>query len=165
MFETNPSQPTPETVDLADLDDLCDPVAAVVAVEVAASFVKVCLCQTEPMVARLARNEMTLRKPGGIELEKRTVATRLYRLIDGTVFCQLSAAVPLSHAEFALSRIEVMLRRKFSDVVGAAASYLLSDDRYTAIQMTAVAVTSAAREVRTEVAEIIAATRHTGDDA
>lgn len=160
MFETTPSQPPPESIDLADL---ADPVAAVVAVELGRSFVQLCLCQTEPMIARLAHNEATLRKPGGVELEKRTIAKLLYRQIDSTVFRKLSAAVPLSHAEFALSRLEVMLRGQFADVAGTAASYLLSDDRDTAIQMTAVAVTMAAREVRSQVADIIGQTRPTDD--
>ena len=157
--ETTPSQPLPDAIDLADLADLSDPVAAVVAVELTSSFVRLCLCQTEPMVARLACNEATLRKPGGLELEKRTLSKELYRLIDRTVFRQLSAAVPLSHAEFALSRVETMLREQFAEIAGTAASYLLSDDRDTAIQMAAVAITMAAREVRAQVADVIAATR------
>lgn len=162
MPETTPPQPSPDAIDLTDLTDLtdlADPVAAVVAVEMTTSFVRLCLCQTEPMVARLACNEATLRKPGGLELEKRTLSKELYRLIDRTVFRQLSAAVPLSHAEFALSRVETMLREQFAEIAGTAASYLLTDDRDTAIQMAAVAITMAAREVRAQVADVIAATR------
>ena len=160
--DTDPSDTTPEGTDLADpadLAELADPVAAVVAVELTSCFRQLCLCQTEPMVARLARNEATLRKPGGIELEKRTVAKRLYRMIDGPVFCVLSAAVPLAHAEFALSRVETMLREQFAAVAGTAASYLLSHDRDTAIQMAAVAITMAAREVHARVADVIVQTR------
>jgi hypothetical protein len=162
MPETTPPQPSPDAIDLTDLTDLADladPVAAVVAVEMTTSFVRLCLCQTEPMVARLACNEATLRKPGGLELEKRTLSKELYRLIDRTVFRQLSAAVPLSHAEFALSRVETMLREQFAEIAGTAASDLLTDDRDTAIQMAAVAITMAAREVRAQVADVIAATR------
>ena len=162
MPETTPPQPSPDAIDLTDLTDLADladPVAAVVAVEMTTSFVRLCLCQTEPMVARLACNEATLRKPGGLELEKRTLSKELYRLSDRTVFRQLSAAVPLSHAEFALSRVETMLREQFAEIAGTAASYLLTDDRDTAIQMAAVAITMAAREVRAQVADVIAATR------
>ncbi|MCE9516943.1 MAG: hypothetical protein K8R24_13610 [Mycobacterium sp.] len=162
MPETTPPQPSPDAIDLTDLTDLADladPVAVVVAVEMTTSFVRLCLCQTEPMVARLACNEATLRKPGGLELEKRTLSKELYRLIDRTVFRQLSAAVPLSHAEFALSRVETMLREQFAEIAGTAASYLLTDDRDTAIQMAAVAITMAAREVRAQVADVIAATR------
>ena len=150
---------TPPAPDSCDLADLTDPVAAVVAVEVARSFLQLCMCQTEPMVARLAHNEAALRRPGGIELDKRTVAQRLYRRIDAEVFAKLSAAVPLSPAEFALSRIETMLRRQFAEVVGTAASYLLSDGRDAAIQMATVATTMAARDVRAEIAAIIGQTR------
>ena len=153
--------PVPDSCDLADL---ADPVAAVVAVELASCFVRLCMCQTEPIVARLARHEVALRKRGGIALEKRTVAQRLYRLIDAEVFHGLSAAVPLSHAEFALSRIEVLLRRQFAEVVGTAASYLLSDSRDAAIQMATVATTMAAREVRGQIAGIIGETRRPADD-
>jgi hypothetical protein len=158
------SETTPPAPDSCDLADLADPVAAVVAVELTSRFVRLCMCQTEPIVARLSRNEATLRKPGGLELDKRTVAQRLYRLIDAEVFGELSAAVPLSRAEFALSRIEVLLRRQFADVVGTAASYLLSDGRDAAIQMATVATTMAAREVRTQVAEIIGQTRESCEE-
>jgi hypothetical protein len=152
--------PLPDSCDLADLSD---PLAAVVAVELASRFVRLCMCQTEPIVARLARHEAALGKRGGIALEKRTVAQRLYRMIDTDVFHGLSAAVPLAHAEFALSRIEVLLREQFAEVVGTTASYLLSDGRDTAIQMATVATTMAAREVRTQVAAIIGQTRESVD--
>ena len=71
--------------------------------------------------------------------------------------------MPLSHAEFALSRIEILLREQFADVVGTAASYLLSDGRDVAIQMAAVATTMAARGVRRGMVGIIGQTRP--DDA
>ena len=143
MFETTPPQPLPDGVDLADLAELADPVAAVVAAELTARFIQLCMGQAEPVVSRLARSEVTLRKPGGIDLEKMTLAQLLYRQIETKVFRQLSRTVPLSHAEFALSRIEILLREQFADVVGTAASYLLSDGRDVAIQMAAVATTMA----------------------
>ena len=156
MFETTPPRPMPDSIDLAEL---ADPVAAVVAAELTGRFIQLCMGQAEPVVARLARNEVTLRKPGGIDLEKMTLAQLLYRQIDSKVFRQLSRTVPLSHAEFALSRIEVLLREQFADVVGTAASYLLTDGRDVAIQMVAVATTMAARDVRRRMVEIIGQTR------
>ena len=57
-----------------------------------------------------------------------------------------------------LSRLEDLLREKFAEVVATAASYLLSDDRDTAIQMACVATTMAAREVRSQGADIIGQT-------
>lgn len=156
MSETTPqSSLVPNS---CDLTDLADPVAAVIAVELARTFVRLCMCQTEPIVVRLARNEPTLRQPGGIELHKRIVSQRLYRLMDPDVFRGLAAAVPLAHAEYALSRMETLLRGQFADVIGAAASYLLSDGHDAAIQMATVATTMAAREVRGQVVEIIART-------
>jgi superfamily II DNA/RNA helicase len=71
----------------------------------------------------------------------------------------LRGCVPLEHAEFALARIEALLRERFADVVDTAASYVLSDDREVAIQMATVATTMAAREVRSGIAEIIGQTR------
>lgn len=159
MFETTPPQPLPDSTDLADLTELSDPLAAVVAAELTGRFIRLCMGQAEPVVARLARSEVTLRKPGGMDLEKMTIAQLMYRQIDATVFRQLSRTVPLSHAEFALSRIEVLLREQFADVVGTTASYLLSDGRDIAIQMAAVATTMAAREVRSGIFEIIGQTR------
>jgi len=156
MFETTPPTPASELIDPAELDD---PVAAVVAVELENRFIRLCLCQSQRTVARLARNEATLRRPGGIDLEKRSVALRLYRGIEADVFELMSRSVPLSRAEFALSRMEIMLREQFADVVGTAASYLLSDGRDAAIQMASVAITMAAREVRSRVLGIIGQTR------
>lgn len=157
MPETTPlPPPLPDSCDLADLTD---PVAAVIAVELSASFVRRSMCQTEPLVARLARSEATLRQPGGVDLHKRVAAQRLYRLMESEVFHSLTVAVPLSHADAALSRIEALLREQFADVVGTAAGYLLSDGRDAAIQMATVATTMAAREVRRNIVEIIGQTR------
>lgn len=166
MFETtppqSPSQPGPDGIDLSELDD---PLAGVVAAELASCFVQLCMCSTEPVVAKLAGQEVMLRKPGGVELSKRVYAQQMYRRIDADVFHLLRGCVPLAHAEFALSRIESLLREKFSDVIGTAASYLLSDDRDTAIQMATVATTMTAREVRAQVAEIIAETREIEEES
>ncbi len=160
MFETTPpqtpSQPGPDSFDLSELDD---PLAGVVAAELESAFVQLCMCSTEPVVAKLAGQEVMLRKEGGIELSKRVFAQQMYRRIDADVFHLLRGCVPLAHAEFALSRIEVLLRDQFAEVVATAASYLLSDDRWVAIQMATVATTMAAREVRSQVAAIIGQTR------
>jgi hypothetical protein len=72
--------------------------------------------------------------------------------------------VPLTHAEFTLSQMEEMLRGKFGEVVRTLAGFLLSHDRDTAIQMGAVAITMAGREVRAAVAAIIADTHLADDD-
>ena len=165
MFETTPpqtpSQPGPDSTDLSELED---PLAGVLAAEQSSSFVQLCMCSTEPVVSRLAGQEVMLRKPGGIDLSKRVFAQQMYRRIDADVFHVLRRCVPLTHAEFALSRIETLLRDHFADIVETAASYLLSDDRETAIQMATVATTMAAREVRSQVAEIIAQTRQFDDE-
>lgn len=156
MFDTTAPQPQPSpSLDGVDLAGLADPVAGVVAAELSSCFVQLCMCATEPMVARLASQEVMLRLPGGVELSKRVYAQQLYRRIDAEVFHLLRNCVPLEHAEVALSQAEEMLRAKFAAVVETAASYLLSDDRETAIQMAAVATTMAAREVRGELAEIV----------
>lgn len=152
MFETTPPQQQPDGIDLTEL---ADPVAQVVAAELASSFIRLCMCRTEPVVERLARLEAVLGKPGVIGLEKRLMAQRLYRDIDRQVFDLVRRCVPLAHAEAAWSRIENLLREQFADVVGTAASFLISDDRDTAIQMATVATTMAARELRPRVAEIL----------
>jgi hypothetical protein len=152
MFETTPPQPLPDSIDLADLDD---PLAGVVAAELTSCFVQLCMCSTEP----IAGQQVMLAKPGGIALSKRVYAQLMYRRIDADVFHLLRGCVPLEHAEFALARIEALLRERFADVVDTAASYVLSDDREVAIQMATVATTMAAREVRSGVAEIIGQTR------
>ncbi len=156
MFETTPPQPLPDSVDLTDLDD---PLAGVVAAELTSSFVQLCMCSTEPIVAKLAGQQVMLAKPGGIALSKRVYAQQMYRRIDADVFHLLRGCVPLEHAESALARIEALLRERFADVVDTAASYVLSDDREVAIQMATVATTMAAREVRSGVVEIIGQTR------
>ena len=136
MFDTTAPQPQPfHPLDDVDLAGLADPVAGVVAAELSSCFVRLCMCATEPMVARFAGQEVMLRTPGGIELSRRVYAQQLYRRIDADVFHLLRNCVPLEHAESALSRIEAMLREKFGDVVETAASYLLSDDRDTAIEI------------------------------
>lgn len=173
MFETNPPRtPAPPGSDTTappgsddvDLSDLEDPLAAVVTAELASRFVQLSMCSAEPVVARLAGQEVMLRQPGGIELSKRVFAQQMYRRIDADVFHLLRRCVPLAHAEFALSGVEALLRDRFADVVETAASYLLSDDRDTAIQMAAVATTMAAREIRSQVAGIIAQTRQFDDE-
>jgi hypothetical protein len=159
MFETTPPQPLPDSVDLADLDD---PLAGVVAAELASCFVQLCMCSMEPLVAKLAGQQVMLAQPGGIALSGRVYAQQMYRRIDADVFHLLRGCVPLECAEFALSRIEAVLRKHFADVVDTAASYVLSDDREVALQMAAIATTMAAREVRSKVAEIIGQTRLPG---
>jgi len=164
MFETTPPQPAPDSFDPEMLaEDLIDPVGGVIAVELSRRFVQLCLSWSEPMVADLASQESMLRQPGGTELAERMLAQRLYRRIDPQVFRLLRVCVPLTHAEFTLSRLEELLRVKFGDVVRTVVSYLLSHDRDTAIQMGAVATTMAGREVRSEVAAIVADT-HLGED-
>lgn len=164
MFETTPPQPAPDDVDPEMLvDDLTDPIGGVIAVELSRRFVRLCLSWSEPMVADLAGQEVVLRQPGGADLAERMLAQRLYQRIDPQVFRLLRVCVPLAHAEFALCRMEEMLRAKFGEVVRAMTSYLLSHDRDTAIQMGAVAITMAGREVRAAVAQIIADS-HVADD-
>ncbi len=165
MFETTPPQPAPDSFDPDMLiDDLTDPIGGVVAVEVSRRFVRLCLSWSEPMVADLAGQETMLRQPGGADLAERLLAQRLYQRIDPQVFRLLRVSVPLTHAEFTLSRMEEMLRAKFGEVVRTMVSYLLSHDRDTAIQMGAVATTMAGREVRAAVAAIVADTHLADDD-
>jgi hypothetical protein len=167
MFETTPPQPdgidAADLADLADLVDLADPIASVIAVELSRRVVRRALSWAEPMVTDLAEQETVLRQAGGIDLVKRIFAQRFYRRVDAEVFHLLRRCVPLAHAEVALSAVEEVLRRHFSDIVGTAASYLLSHDRDTAIQMTAFAATMAGREVRSEVLQIIVGLRLTED--
>ena len=155
MFETSPPQPMSDTIDVADMAALADPIAGVVAVELSRRIVQRGMSWAEPMVCDLARQETVLRQEGGIDLMKRLFAQRFYRRVDAEVFRLLRQTVPLAYAEFAMSRIEDVLRSHFADIVGTAASHLLSHDRDTAIQMTAVAATMAGRQVHTEVLEII----------
>lgn len=162
MFETTPTPPQPDNLDLADLED---PLAGVAAAELTSCFIQLCMCWTEPLVAKLAGQQVMLGKPGGLALSKRVFAQQMYRRIDADVFHLLRRCVPLAHAEYALSRIETLLRDRFADVVDTAASYVLTDDREVAIQMATVATTMAAREVRSSVAAIIGETRLRDDPA
>lgn len=163
MFETTPPQPDSFDPDLPT-DDLTDPVGGVVAVELSRRFVRLCLSWSEPMAADLAAQEAVLRQPGGADLAERMLAQRLYQRIDPQVFRLLRVCVPLAQAEFALSRTEELLRAKFGEVVRTMIGYLLSHDRDTAIQMGAVAITMAGREVRAAVADIVADTHLTEDE-
>ncbi|MDP4962214.1 MAG: hypothetical protein WBC17_02900 [Mycobacterium sp.] len=164
MFETSPSQPASDCIDV-DLAELADPIASVVAVELSRRVIRRGLSWAEPMVTDLAAQETVLRQAGGIDLVKRIFAQRFYRRVDAEVFQLLRRCVPLAHADFVLSRVEVLLRTHFADIVGTAASHLLSHDRDTAIQMTAVAATMAGREVHTEVMAIMAEMRLIESDA
>ena len=164
MFETSPSQPASDCIDVY-LAELADPIASVVAVELSRRVIRRGLSWAEPMVTDLAAQETVLRQAGGIDLVKRIFAQRFYRRVDAEVFQLLRRCVPLAHADFVLSRVEVLLRTHFADIVGTAASHLLSHDRYTAIHMTAVAATMAGREVHTEVMAIMAEMRLIESDA
>lgn len=165
MFDMTPPPPASDSFDHEALAaDLLDPIGGVVAVELSRRFVRLCLSWSEPMVADLAAQETMLRRRGGADLAERLLAQRLYQRIDAQVFRLLQASVPLAHAEFALGQLEEMLRAKFGFVVRTVVSYLLSDDRDTAIQMAAVATTMAGREVRAAVAGIIADTHLAEDD-
>ena len=162
MFETTPPQPTPDTIDLTDL---ADPIAGVVAVELSRRIVQRGMSWAEPMVSDLAAQETMLRQAGGIDVQKRIFAQRFYRRVDPEVFHLLRRCVPLAHTEFALARVEDVLRRHFAEIVEAAAVNLLSHDRDVAIQKTAVAATVAGRAVHAEVMEIIGQIRLLDDAA
>ncbi|MCB0924316.1 MAG: hypothetical protein KDB50_07205 [Mycobacterium sp.] len=160
MFETTPPLPSSDAI-IPGVHpvDLADPIAAVVAVELSRRLVGLCLSWAEPMVADLASQESLLRKPGGADFVERMLAQRFYRRIEPHVVRMLEICVPLEHAESALARLEEVLRGRFGEVVRTAASYLLSHDRDTAIQMVAVATTMAGRVVRADVADILIAAR------
>lgn len=158
MSETSSPKPASDGIDV-DLADLADPIASVIAVELSRRVVRRGLSWAEPVVTDLAAQETLLRQVGGIDLVKKVLAQRFYRRVDAEVFQLLRRCVPLAHADFVLSRVEVVLRAHFADIVGTAASHLLSHDRDTAIQMTAVAATMAGREVHAEVMAIIAEMR------
>ncbi|MGV0994141.1 MAG: hypothetical protein ACOYBX_02880 [Mycobacterium sp.] len=166
MFETTPPHSLPENqslpelpvdVDLSDLDlcDLDDPTTGVVAVELSHLVVRKCMTWAEPLVSDLARQEAFLRKPGGAEVISRVFAMRFFRAFDPEIFHQLKVCVPLTQIASAQARAEALLRGQFEDVVGTAVSYLLSDGRDVAIQMTAVAATMAGNEVRDGMAALI----------
>lgn len=160
MFETTPPPSSPDSADPgAGCDHLDDPVAGVMAVELSRRFVSLCMCQAEATVSDLARQEVMLRKPGGVDLAARLTAQRLYHRSHSGVFELLRISVPLEEAGTALDRTEALLRAHFGEVVRTAAEYLLSDDRDTAIQMMTVATTMAARDIRDGFAEIVIGTR------
>ena len=98
------------------------------------------------------------------ELAQRVFAQRFYRRIDAEIFDLLRSGVPLAQAGTALDGVEATLRSKYAEVIGTTVSHLLSHDREVALQMTAVAITMAGREVRSEVAAIIAGSRPGEED-
>lgn len=155
MFETTPPQSLPELPDDFDLSELEDPTTGVVVVEMSHLVVRKCLAWAEPLVSDLARQEAFLRKPGAPEVVARVFAMRFFRAFDAEVFHQLKVCVPLTQIAAAQARAEELLRGQFEDVVSTAVSYLLSDGRDVAIQMTAVAATMAGHEVRNGMAALI----------
>lgn len=155
MFETTPPQSLPELPDDFDLSELEDPTTGVVVVEMSHLVVRKCLAWAEPLVSDLARQEAFLRKPGAPEVVARVFAMRFFRAFDAEVFHQLKVCVPLIQIAAAQARAEELLRGQFEDVVSTAVSYLLSDGRDVAIQMTAVAATMAGHEVRNGMAALI----------
>lgn len=160
MFETTPPQSLPpqSTPDLPADFDLCeldDPTTGVVSVELSHLVVRKCLAWAEPLVSDLARQEGFLRKPGAPEIMARVFAMRYFRAFDVEVFHQLKVCVPLTQMAAAQARAEDLLRGQFEDVAGTAISYLLSDGRDVAIQMTAVAATMAGNAVRDGMAALI----------
>jgi hypothetical protein len=158
MPEPTPPQPLADDVEF-DPAELADPIASVTALELSSRFVRLCLRWSEPMIADLAAREATLRKPGGAELSKRLLAERFHRRIEPEVFELLRRCIPLAQAAAALEAVEELLRARFADVAGTAADHLLTHDRDVALQMTAVAITMAGREIRTGAAQIIATHR------
>ncbi|HPX36978.1 MAG TPA: hypothetical protein PLH92_13425 [Mycobacterium sp.] len=165
MFETTPPQslppeslPSESLPDLPadfDLSDLDDPTTGVVSVELSHLVVRKCLAWAEPLVSDLARQQGFLNKTGGPEITARVFAMRFFRAFDAEVFHQLKVCVPLTQMAVAQARAEDLLRGQFEDVVGTAISYLLSDGRDVAIQMTAVAATMAGNEVRDGMTALI----------
>lgn len=155
MFETTPPQSLPELPADVDLSELEDPTTGVVVVELSHLVVRKCLAWAEPLVSDLARQEAFLRKPGASEVMARVFAMRFFRAFDVEVFHQLKVCVPLTQIAAAQARAEELLRSRFEDVVNTAVSYLLSDGRDVAIQMTAVAATMAGNEVREGMAALI----------
>lgn len=155
MFETTPPHSLPELPADVDLSDLDDPTTGVVAVELSHLMVRKCLAWTEPLISDLARQEAFLRKPGATGVMARVFAMRFFRAFDAEVFHQLKVCVPLTALAPAQARVEELLRGQFEAIVGTAVSYLLSDGRDVAIQMTAVAATMAGNEVRDKMAALI----------
>lgn len=166
MYETTPYESTPHAmtpqetlpelpadIDLSDLDD---PMTGVIAVELSHLLVRHCLRSAEPLVSDLAAKEAFLRGAGGPEVATRLFAMRLFQQIDAAVYYRLRSCVAREHIAAAQARTEDLLRAQLSDVVGTAVSYLLSDGRDIAIQMTAVAATMAGKELLTAMPAIIA---------
>lgn len=164
MFETTPPQSLPELPADFDLSDLDDPTDGVIAVEVSHLLVRLCLKSAETLVSELAAKEGFLRQAGGPEVAARLFAMRLFQKIDAAVYQQLRYRVPLDQVAVAQARTEELLRAQLLDVVGAAVTYLLSDGRDVAIQMTAVAATTAGSEVRTAMPAVIAEFQSVGGD-
>lgn len=164
MFETTPPQSLPELPADFDLSDLDDPTAGVIAVEVSHLLVRLCLKSAETLVSELAAKEGFLRQAGGPEVASRLFAMRLFQKIDAAVYQQLRYCVPLDQVAAAQARTEELLRAQLLDVVGTAVTYLLSDGRDVAIQMTAVAATTAGSEMRTAMPDVIAEFQSVGGD-
>ena len=156
MFETTPPQSLPELPADVDLSDLDDPTAGVIAVEFSHLVVRLCMRQVEPLVSELASKEGFLRQDGGPEVASRLFAMRWFQQIDAAVYYQLRCCVPRDQIAAAQARTEELLRAQISAVVGTAISYLLSDGRDAAIQMTAVAATMAGKEVAAAMPAVIA---------
>ena len=156
MFETTPPQSMPDLPADVDLSDLDDPTAGVIAVEVSHLLVRLCLKSAETLVSELAAKEAFLRQAGGSEVAARLFAMRLFQQIDAAIYHQLRCCVPLDQVASAQARTEELLRAQLRDVVGTAVSYLLSDGRDVAIQMTAVAATMAANHMRAAMPAVIA---------
>ena len=156
MFETTPPQSLPELPADFDLSDLDDPTAGVIAVEVSHLLVRLCLKSAETLVSELAAKEGFLREAGGPEVASRLFAMRLFQQIDAALYRQLRCCLPLDQVAAAQVRTEELLRVKLVEVVGTAVRYLLSDGRDVAIQMTAVAATTAGSEMRAAMPAVIA---------
>ncbi len=155
MFETTPPQSSPELPAGIDLSDLDDPTTGVIAVELSHLVVRLCMRSAEPLVSDLAAKEGFLRQDGGPEVASRLFAMRMFQQIDAAVYYQLRCCVPRDQIAAAQARTEELLRAQLADVVGTAVSYLLSDGRDTAIQMTAVAATMAGKEVAAAMPAVI----------
>lgn len=156
MFETTPPQSLPELPADVDLSGLDDPTTGVVAVELSRLVVRLCMRSAEPLVSDLSAKEAFLRQDGGAEVASRLFAMRMFQRIDAAVYYQLRCCVPRDQIAAAQARTEELLRAQFSDVVGTAVSYLLSDGRDVAIQMTAVAATMAGKAVAAAIPAVVA---------
>ena len=164
MFETTPHQSLPELPADVDLSDLDDPTAGVIAVELSHLIVRLCMRSAEPLVSDLASKEGFLRQDGGPEVAARLFAMKMFGQIDAAVYYQLRCCVPRNQIAAAQARTEEVLRAQLSDVVGTAISYLLSDGRDVAIQMTAVAATMAGKEVAAAMPALLAEFQSIGEE-